>query len=88
MLSGVLDVDGFWVTSEEDLAGMKFLKHLILLLKFQSHFLDPLSFQSIEIWDIYSVTEHIAGIEALEATIHLSQLKRRPDPLRGSIGCA
>ena len=43
MLSGVLSVDRYWVTPEEDLALMKFLEHFIMLLKLLRHLLNPFS---------------------------------------------
>jgi hypothetical protein len=75
MLSGVLGINRCWVTSEEDLAGVKFLKHFIMFLKFLSHFLDSLSFQGIEIWEVDCRRHHIAGIEALEGAVTLSYLE-------------
>ena len=68
-MSRVLRIDGGGVTPQENLAGVKLLEHLIVLLQFLGELLESLGFEDFEVWEVNCGGHHVLRVESLVATL-------------------
>ena len=65
----VLRVNGGRVTPQENLAGVKLLEHLIVLLQFLGELLESLGFEDFEVRKVDCRGHHVLRVESLIATL-------------------
>ena len=69
VMCGVLYVDGGGVTPQENLAGVKLLEHLIVLLQFLGELLQSLGFEDFEVREVDCGGHHVLRVEPLVGTL-------------------
>lgn len=68
-MSRVLRIDGGGVTPQENLAGVKLLEHLIVLLQFLGELLESLGFEDFEVREDDCRGHRVLRVEPLVGTL-------------------